>query len=762
MKNRLLAKSLAGLTAGAMLAGSMPVTAFAVTGEQVAADGTYTAEAAVVNDEAITEGDEWENYNVTVTVNVADGLIASIGTTDSTDESATYLAKAVSKKKGINTLLAGQPATAAAVEGWEAVSGATIVSNAVKAAALEALAGAPEAVTEPEVTYSYVLMNIPYEKFYENEINDGDHAVDAVSSATTDMKTHNFSLFAGTYREESANAISGITYPVKVTAGVDLSAYTVVTDETTGTASWAVHGTANSHELSGSDCLFNCGDYAYYVLADEPAAYKELTAGEDGTLSFGASTAAVNAADGVTATLAASSAYGDYQLNISGLDYAKVLGIAANTAERSYAFRHLENIWRGGMQVAFTAGITTTERHGNDISGMADYYKDIMGQTITSLTVYGVDADGNYVTDNYDIEDLYVAKKTAAKVAAEDIMDTDTALPVTVADDAEGVYTVFTVDDAAVTAADGKADVSALGLTPGSHTVKVVDAAGEYAPISDSFTVTTATMPAAYDDAAVSLVAADGATAEAFAAYLKNITKVSVNGTSYNASGRGAVKVVGDDGAVDQSKLSYGANELVVTSTGYPELAFTANKLFTDVTDPEAWYYDAVYWAASEGITSGYGEGTFQPKANLTRAQTVMFLYKMAGQPDVSDVELTFSDVAADAWYADAVKWAVANEITTGYGEGTFQPSVTCKRSMIVTFIKRYAEKIAGTYTAPAEEASFSDVAADAWYKESVDWAVANGITTGYGEGTFQPNVICNRAMMVTFLQRLSALDGKA
>ena len=79
MKNRLLAKSLAGLTAGAMLAGSMPVTAFAVTGEQVAADGTYTAEAAVVNDEAITEGDEWENYNVTVTVTVADGLIASIG-----------------------------------------------------------------------------------------------------------------------------------------------------------------------------------------------------------------------------------------------------------------------------------------------------------------------------------------------------------------------------------------------------------------------------------------------------------------------------------------------------------------------------------------------------------------------------------------------------------------------------------------------------------------------------------------------------------
>jgi hypothetical protein len=209
-------------------------------------------------------------------------------------------------------------------------------------------------------------------------------------------------------------------------------------------------------------------------------------------------------------------------------------------------------------------------------------------------------------------------------------MDTDTALPVAVTDDAEGVYTVYTVDDAAVTAADGKADVSALGLTPGSHTVKVVDAAGEYAPISSSFTVTTATMPAAYDEATVSLVAAEGVTEEAFAAYLKNITKVSVNGTNYNASGRGAVKVIGDDGAVDQSKLSYGANDLVVTSTGYPEFAFTAIKLFTDVTDPEEWYYDAVYWAAKEGVTSGYGEGTFQPKAICNRAMMVTFLQRLS------------------------------------------------------------------------------------------------------------------------------------
>ena len=1080
MKNKLLTKSLAGLTAGAMLAGSMPVTAFAVTGEQVAADGTYTAEAAVVNDPEITDGDDWENYDVTVTVTVTDGLISSIGTSEATDESSSYLKKAVSNKKGINTLLQGQPATAEAVEGWEAVSGATIVSNAVKAAALQALQGAEEAATEPqavgayvlmnipydkfyeaegvsgvdavtsatvktfnqnmaagsyhdcyttedasnaeilgvtypvyvedttllegfteitddsaatitvaagksslttkdvtgrdvlfaspsysyyvladepsaykvmtaaegavsfgavqaaavsgeadaELTYGghytditlsvdapevtdtakvnavtmtmddgseyalrhvlhvwrktelgwnyadwdlggrtiksltyyledngvfsvvtypldiavkmapaefgasfagntgmnliglpedienpvaavkskvgrgqtpvilaenvpvtdgaialdaspeigttytvtvtsgnyadmsaeaeynlYVLMNIPYEKFYESEINDGDHAVDAVSSATG-AKTQMYNMFPGTFRGETGK-IEGVTYPVKVPADVDLSAYTKVTDEDTARAEWSAHGQPAGQDLAGSECLFVKGAYAWYALAAEPAAYKELTVGADGSFTFGTSTAAVNAADGVTAELATSSGYGDYQLTIEGLDYQRILGIAANTAERSYAFRHLENIWRGGMQVAFTAGITTTERHGNDISGMADYYKDIMGQTITSLTVYGVDADGNYVTDNYDIEDLYVAKKTAAKVTAEDIMDTDTALPVAVTDDAEGVYTVYTVDDAAVTAADGKADVSALGLTPGSHTVKVVDAAGEYAPISGSFMVTTASMPAAYDDAAVSLVAAEGATEEAFAAYLKNITKVSVNGTNYNASGRDAVKVIGEDGAIDQSKLSYGANELAVTSTGYPELAFEALKLFPDVQDSGKWYYNSVYWAAGKGVTSGYGDGYFRPEEKLTRAQTVAFLYKMAGSPAVEETEISFSDVKDTDWFAGAVKWAVANKITAGYGEGTFSPNVHCTRAMIVTFISNYAKNIEGLDVTAKAKADFSDVKDGDWFRNAVDWAVENKITSGYGEGTFSPNTVCNRAMMVSFLGNL-------
>jgi hypothetical protein len=182
--------------------------------------------------------------------------------------------------------------------------------------------------------------------------------------------------------------------------------------------------------------------------------------------------------------------------------------------------------------------------------------------------------------------------------------------------------------------------------------------------------------------------------------------------------------------------------------------------LFSDVTDPEAWYFNSVYWALDNRVTSGYGKGTFQPTAHLTRAQVVGFLYNLAGNPDVSGLDgVSFTDVGENDWYYNAVRWAVANGITSGYGQGTFRPNASCTRAMIVTFIKNYAE-YAGTYADPKTTSNFSDVAEDAWYKEAVDWAVANGITSGYGEGTFSPDVTCTRAMMVTFLRKTAELQN--
>ena len=202
-----------------------------------------------------------------------------------------------------------------------------------------------------------------------------------------------------------------------------------------------------------------------------------------------------------------------------------------------------------------------------------------------------------------------------------------------------------------------------------------------------------------------------------------------------------------------------------VTDYDKPPVVFAMNPYrlmnvirFKDVMDKNSWYYNAVYWAVENGVTSGYGEGTFQPMKDISRAQAVAFLYKLAGQPDVDALpEVNFSDVRSTDWYYRAVRWAVARGITTGYGEGTFRPNVTCNRAMIVTFLMKYA-MLEGKYAEPDKPAVFSDVPEKIWYRGAVDWAVASGVTAGYGEGTFQPMKTCNRAMMVTFLKKVAEL----
>ena len=221
------------------------------------------------------------------------------------------------------------------------------------------------------------------------------------------------------------------------------------------------------------------------------------------------------------------------------------------------------------------------------------------------------------------------------------------------------------------------------------------------------------------------------------------------------------VATVDENGLV--TAVSEGSADITVTTddggfTAVCKVEIAKKIAFKDVADEKLWYYDSVYWAVRNNVTSGMGEGTFQPMAKLSRAQAVTFLYNLAGRPDVSGLQAKeFTDVSNTAWYYNAVKWAVANKITSGYGTGTFQPNATCNRAMIVTFLANYA-KAAGTYKEPTTSASFKDVKAKDWFKKSVDWAVENGITSGYGQGTFSPNVTCNRAMMVTFLKKVAEL----
>lgn len=114
----------------------------------------------------------------------------------------------------------------------------------------------------------------------------------------------------------------------------------------------------------------------------------------------------------------------------------------------------------------------------------------------------------------------------------------------------------------------------------------------------------------------------------------------------------------------------------------------TGSNPFTDL-QTDAYYYDAVLWAVENGITSGTSATTFGPDATVTRGQTVTFLYRANGSPAVSGN--SFADVSADAYYADAVAWAVAEGITSGTGDNMFSPNADCTRGQIVTFLYRDA-----------------------------------------------------------------------
>lgn len=172
---------------------------------------------------------------------------------------------------------------------------------------------------------------------------------------------------------------------------------------------------------------------------------------------------------------------------------------------------------------------------------------------------------------------------------------------------------------------------------------------------------------------------------------------------------------------------------------------------FADVAT-DAYYYDAVKWAVNKGITNGVSETLFGPDQACTRAQIVTFLWRAAGSPEPKSGS-SFADVATDAYYAKAVAWAVENGITKGTSETTFHPDETCTRAQGVTFLYRALGKVA------AAQAGFTDVAADSYYADAVNWAAENGVTKGISETLFGPDGSCTRAQIVTFLYR--AYQGK-
>ena len=168
---------------------------------------------------------------------------------------------------------------------------------------------------------------------------------------------------------------------------------------------------------------------------------------------------------------------------------------------------------------------------------------------------------------------------------------------------------------------------------------------------------------------------------------------------------------------------------------------------FYDVPN-DAYFYEAVKWAVENGITTGVGNDLFAPEQPCTRSQIVTFLWRAAGSPEPKSTAAGMTDVVPGSYYAKAVAWAVENGITTGTAEGTFSPDATCTRAQAVTFLARAQNAKATGKTA------FSDVPADSYFADAVAWAQANGVTTGTTATTFSPDDDCTRAQIVTFLYR--------
>lgn len=226
------------------------------------------------------------------------------------------------------------------------------------------------------------------------------------------------------------------------------------------------------------------------------------------------------------------------------------------------------------------------------------------------------------------------------------------------------------------------------------------------------------------------------------------------------------VKVTPDSGyVVDEVAVTDNrGNEVKLTQTGAGKYTFTmpagavtvkptfvretGESPFRDVSERD-YYYDAVRWAAEQGITTGTSADLFSPSVPCTRGQMVTFLWRAAGSPNV-DGAMTFTDVADSAYYAPAVRWAASVGITSGTGADRFSPDVPCTRGQMAAFLYRWQQS-----PSAAGNNHFADVSEGDYYYAAVLWAYQNGVTQGVSANVFAPASPCTRGQMVMFLYQL-------
>ena len=541
-------------------------------------------------------------------------------------------------------------------------------------------------VEEQEI---YALMNIPYDELYKNDLKQNEIPVDAMTSATY-QKTRTKSLSKGSYHKNSdGSKIDGVTFPVKlkVNSDADLEGLTHVGDYSKElTITTTLRGKQQTNTYKGRDTLFENGTYAYYVLSPEekPDFYKEVTVGEDGKFEF----SETKFQDGksaekskATAEITTKTTRGDYQINVSGLDKSvtnsSIYEVILETKDgKSYGLRHLENIWRGNELGIYTG--YTKESHGVDAS--VEPYKDIMGKTIDKITY--LTSAGAYEIDT----DLYVPMKdgTQAEVADGKSGNGSVAVTVKLPERFDPEYQVTGLE---TSFADGA--LTYTDAMPGKYTLTISDKNEKWADIEADFVLSSDTNPAYYnrDYSAPAVIKKSSADKADFANYLKNITKVSVNGKEYAASGKGAAVIVKSDGTIDLVNSSvFDGKEpytVVVTSTGYPDLTFEIKQVTYDSSDsdsgesgePAGSSSKKKNTSASDGMTAGSwsqdaaGNWYFKNAANgknlVSAWAHIENPYAGAGQPKDSWFHFDANGVMQTGWFKDSDgRWYFFNPVS--------------------------------------------------------------------------------------------------
>lgn len=647
---------------------------------------------------------------------------------------------------------------------------------------------------------AYVLMNIPYDDFYKAELKNNDVKVDAFTSATK-----NKSRTAGMMNGNSAyhvnpdgSDVTGVTFPVKVSDLSTLKDQQQVTDSDSVTITVTNRGQTSSNTYTGKDALIEKASYAYYILSEAPSYYKELTVNADGSYSFSAMKGAETKTVTIDATLKTETKYGDYELDLNNETFSeiidtttdKIYGVTVNTTDgTNYGLRHLENIWRGSM-LSWGTGYTT-EVHGCPVS--SEHYKSIMGKTIESVTYY---TDKGMIT--FDVPDVKVEITTGIKATVADIMDTDSEVAVTFDQALPSDFQAqYTVDGKEAAYANGKLTTGSLAL--GTHEVVITDISGTYAPIVTEFTVNTDKLPAAYNIGTGKIVAADDATAEDLAAYIKSISKVKVGETEYAASGRGAKVIVKEDGSLDLTDLQVTEGTVFeVTATGYKNnLVFTYEeaKFSLDVTEKTLYIKgkdtvtlkadtnlsDEIIWTSSnekvavvsaKGVVTAKAKGTAvitatcgeytasctvtvkSPAVSLNKTKATLYT---KGSNKVT-LKASLKDLTGNVVYTSSnAKVAAVNKTTgvvTAKAKGTAVITATCGdyTATCTVTVKTPTLKLAKT-SASIKVGKKTTIKATATPTGTVKYTSSNkkiatvsskGVVTGKKKGTAKITVTCN------------------